>query len=84
VSALGGLTGIQARLEADLEQFEKHDITPFFIFDGQPLVGQDEVSTSRGLQAHAKTDIAWDLYFNSQADTAVEAFGQITSMLPLS
>jgi hypothetical protein len=82
LSALAGLTGIQKRLEEDLDQWEKHKIRPFFIFDGQPLVGQDEVSTLKSRQANKKTDFAWDLYFNGQANEAVAAFGQNTSMVP--
>jgi hypothetical protein len=83
LSALAGLTGIQKRLEEDLDQWEKNKVVPFFIFDGQPLVGQDEVTTLRSRQANKKTDFAWDLYFNGQANEAVTAFGLNTSMLLL-
>jgi hypothetical protein len=38
------------------------------------------VTVKRGLEANAKTDIAWELYFNSRADEAVAAFGQNISM----
>jgi hypothetical protein len=79
LSALAGLTGIQKRLEEDLDQWEKHKVMPFFIFDGQPLVGQDEVTTLKSRQANKKTDFAWDLYFNSHANEAVTAFGLNTN-----
>lgn len=75
--ALGGLTSIRARLDADIDQWLAHGITPFFIFDGQPIPGEDEVTTLRGLQANEKTDYAWDLYFNGIATDAVQAFGQV-------
>jgi hypothetical protein len=55
-------------------------MTPFFIFDGQAIVGQDEVAVRRGLDLNLKTDGAWELYFNSRADEAVHAFGQTISM----
>ena len=73
--ALGDLTGIQKHIESDLDQWKTHNVTPFFIFDGQTVTGQDGVSLARGRRANAKTDLAWDLYFNGQADEAVSAFG---------
>jgi hypothetical protein len=77
--ALGGLTGIQGRLENELDQWKAHKITPFFIFDGQSMAGQDEAAVKRGLANCLKADISWDLYFNGRADEAVTAFGQSTS-----
>jgi hypothetical protein len=73
--ALGGLTGIQDHIEKDLDQWLARRITPFFVFDGQPIAGQDDVAVLRGLKAIEKTDRAWDLYFNGQAENAVTAFG---------
>ncbi|KAK8058734.1 nuclease-like protein [Apiospora phragmitis] len=54
--ALGGLTGIESHIESDLESWDANKTTPFFIFNGQAVEGQDEVSliavaafgTSRG------------------------------------
>jgi hypothetical protein len=80
--ALGGLTGIQGRLENELDQWKAHKITPFFIFDGQSMAGQDEAAVKRGLANCLKADISWDLYFNGRADEAVTAFGQSTSAFP--
>ena len=79
--ALGGLTGIQGRIENELDLWKAHRITPFFIFDGQSVVGQEETAVKRGLDGNVKTDIAWELYFNSRADEAVAAFGQNIGML---
>ena len=78
--ALGGLTGIQDHIETDLAKWEARRITPFFIFDGQSITGQDELFTSRALKAVEKTDQAWELYFNSEAERAVNAFGANTGM----
>lgn len=74
--ALGGLTGIQTHLERDLELWAENKITPFFIFDGQVIVGQDDVTARRGRQAIEKTNQAWNLYFNGDAAQAVDTFGQ--------
>ncbi|KAL1881151.1 hypothetical protein VTK73DRAFT_4598 [Phialemonium thermophilum] len=73
--ALGGLTGIHKHIESDLDQWKAHGIVPFFIFDGQPVTGQDDVSLTRGLRANEKTSEAWELYFNGRAEEAVLAFG---------
>ncbi|KAJ3564468.1 hypothetical protein NPX13_g7834 [Xylaria arbuscula] len=72
--ALGGLTGIQCHIENDLDSWKAHKATPFFIFNGQAIAGTDE---------------AWSLYFQSQANEAVSAFGankgayQVQNLYPL-
>ncbi|KAK3308108.1 nuclease-like protein [Chaetomium strumarium] len=81
--ALGGLTGIRGRIEQELDQWKAHKVTPFFIFDGQPMTGQDDAAVRVGRQNNIKTDIAWDLYFNSRAEEAVAAFGTSTSAFPI-
>ncbi|CAI6096480.1 hypothetical protein V2G26_003315 [Clonostachys chloroleuca] len=75
LSALGGLTGIQSHINEDLDNWEKNRIIPFFIFDGQSITGQDEVTMKRGREANLKTNEAWDLYSQSEAEQAVTAFG---------
>lgn len=75
LSALGGLTGVQNHITKDLDQWASNKITPFFIFDGQPLHGQEEITTKRALRAVDKTNRAWKLYFNGQAEQAVQTFG---------
>lgn len=58
-----------------LDGWEKHKITPLFIFNGQSIIGQDEVSLKRAQQANEKTTEAWGLYSQSYADKAVKTFG---------
>ncbi|KAI0198994.1 nuclease-like protein [Astrocystis sublimbata] len=73
--ALGGLTGIQSHIESDLDSWKSNNTTPFFVFNGQSVVGSDEITIQQGLRAIAGTDEAWSLYFQSQANEAVSAFG---------
>jgi hypothetical protein len=73
--ALGGLTGIESHINENLGYWDKNRIIPFFIFDGQTVTGQDEVSLKRGRAANLKTDEAWDLYSRTQAEEAVSTFG---------
>ncbi|PHH82799.1 hypothetical protein CDD82_4778 [Ophiocordyceps australis] len=75
LSALGGLTGIRAHIEANLDLWQKHNMIPFFIFDGQSVIGQEEVSLARRRAANHRTDEAWNLYSQSQAEQAVTTFG---------
>ncbi|KAI0470857.1 hypothetical protein GGR56DRAFT_116948 [Xylariaceae sp. FL0804] len=72
--ALGGLTGIQYHIQNDLDSWKEHKVQPFFIFNGQSVVGADEVTVQRGKRAIAGTDEAWTLYFQSEAQRAVATF----------
>ncbi|UKZ72774.1 hypothetical protein TrVFT333_000409 [Trichoderma virens FT-333] len=80
--ALGGLTGIQIHIRQNLDLWDKHGIVPFFIFDGQSIIGQDDITLKRGRAANQKTDEAWDLYSQTEAEQAVAAFGANQGSLP--
>lgn len=75
LTALGGLTGVHNHIDSDLDLWEEHKITPFFIFDGQSITGQDEVFIRRGRRAIEQSNHAWELYVNGQAQEAVDSFG---------
>lgn len=79
--ALGGLTGIEAHINGDLDLWEKHHVIPFFVFDGQSVTGQDDVTLDRGLKANKKTDEAWNLYSQTAAEEAVNTFGANPGMM---
>ncbi|TGJ83422.1 hypothetical protein E0Z10_g5326 [Xylaria hypoxylon] len=81
--ALGGLTGIQSHIESDLDSWKANKTTPLFIFNGQSVVGSDEIAIQRGIRAIAGTDEAWSLYFQSQANEAVSAFGSHKGAYPV-
>ncbi|KAF4443860.1 hypothetical protein F53441_11319 [Fusarium austroafricanum] len=75
LSALGGLTGVEAHIKENLDLWAKFEIVPFFVFDGQPVTGQDDITLDRGLKANKKTDEAWNLYSQGAAEEAVSTFG---------
>lgn len=75
LSALGGLTSINAHINQDLDQWDNNKIIPLFVFDGQTVAGQSDVSVKRGREANRKTDEAWTLYSQSSGEQAVSAFG---------
>jgi hypothetical protein len=81
--ALGGLTGIESHIENDLDNWKQNETTPFFIFNGQSVVGQDEVSVQRGKKAIQKTDEAWELYFDGKSPQAVNAFSPNPGAYPI-
>ncbi|KAF4984339.1 hypothetical protein FZEAL_450 [Fusarium zealandicum] len=73
--ALGGLTGIEAHINENLDLWDKSQIVPFFVFDGQSVTGQDEITLDHSLKANKKTDEAWTLYSQTAAEEAVTTFG---------
>ncbi|TLS28392.1 hypothetical protein PpBr36_02120 [Pyricularia pennisetigena] len=75
LTALGGMNGLDNHIREDLANWKAHNVTPFFIFDGQSMMGQDEVITSRGRKSIEKSTQAWELYVNGQAQEAVNSFG---------
>lgn len=48
---------------------------PLFVFDGQSITGQDDVALKRRRASNKKTDEAWTLYSQSEAEQAVTTFG---------
>lgn len=67
---------IEKGIEDELDCWRDNDISPFFIFDGCPVKGEDKVSISTGREAHAGTDEAWASYAAGDAKIAVAAFGK--------
>lgn len=83
VSATGGPLALEDRIEGDLDKWKENECTPFFIFDGCPVKGQDELSIEQGRLANGGTDHAWVLYSNAQAQASVQNFGHFSGMSPV-
>lgn len=75
IPAVGGPLALEDCIEVDLNKWKANDCTPFFVFDGCPVKGQDELSLELGRAANVGTNAAWELYNNAQAQPAVETFG---------
>ncbi|KAG8163253.1 hypothetical protein KVR01_006550 [Diaporthe batatas] len=75
IPAVGGPLALEDCIEVDLNKWKANDCTPFFVFDGCPVKGQDELSLELGRTANVGTNAAWELYNNAQAQPAVETFG---------
>lgn len=68
--------GIEKHITDELDKWKSIETTPFFVFDGCPVKGEDKVSISVGHEAIAATDEAWARYAKGDAQAAVAAFGQ--------
>lgn len=80
VPALGAPLVTGKHIEDDLDKWHANSATPFFIFDGCAVKGQDEVSLKTGLEANTGTDGAWELYSRGEAENAVSNFGSSSGM----
>lgn len=57
-------------------------MTPLFFFDGQSIVGKEELALRGAVEAVTKNNAAWEPYLNNQAAEAVKAFGK-SGMTPM-
>ena len=74
--ALGGdPIGLKEHIENELDKWEAHQMKPLFVFEGQSMVGKDDITLRRSKAALAKTQDAWDLYNDNHPEEAVKAFG---------
>lgn len=82
VTALGGLLAAEKTVNDDLDKWQANDTTPFFIFDGCPVKGEDDLAAKTGREANLGSDAAWSLYANGEAMSAVQGFGGYSGMTP--
>jgi len=76
--ALGGLPfAFKKHVNAYVNAFREHSITPTFVFPGIDLACRDRASIARESRAAAQSlNEAWNLYSQSKADEAVAEFGK--------
>lgn len=80
--ALGGLPySLKGEIEADLDNWKKHGITPLFVFDGLYIIGQEDMDLRQAKEATRNSDSAWNAYSNAktpdESSNAVTAFGNL-------
>ncbi|KFY38709.1 hypothetical protein V494_04251 [Pseudogymnoascus sp. VKM F-4513 (FW-928)] len=81
LSAIGGFPlAIRIHINADLDQWQNHGITPRFYFDGQATVGSEEVAMKDAKVSMEKSNAAWQPYYQNQPTEAVIAFGKTGSV----
>lgn len=76
---------LQEFIQTDLERWQSRQINPVFIFDGQSVVGKEDLSLATSTAAARKSDLAWVSYSSHNADKAVTEFrdsGMLSRDLP--
>ena len=66
---------LKQHLEDELDLWKAHNITPLFVFEGQSIVGKDDMSMRRAKSSLNSINKAWNLYGENHADDAVKTFG---------
>ncbi|TQS38015.1 hypothetical protein Golomagni_01489 [Golovinomyces magnicellulatus] len=81
LAALGGdPIGLKYHLEKELDRWSGNNITPLFVFDGQSVVGKDEMTLRSSRESLVKTQRAWNMYGDHQPNYAVKIFGSSGSI----
>ncbi len=76
LAALGGdPIALKYHIENELDKWKANSLRPLFVFDGQSVVGKDEMALRNARAALSKTQKAWELYSNNHPEDAVKTFG---------
>ena len=76
LAALGGdPIGLKEHIQNELDQWKENNMRPVFIFEGQSVVGKDNIALLKAREALVKTQSAWDLYAENHPGDAVKKFG---------
>jgi hypothetical protein len=76
LAALGGdPIGLKSHIENELDKWRDNGMTPIFVFEGQSVVGKDDMALRNARAALVKTESAWAKYADNKPDEAVKAFG---------
>jgi len=82
LAALGGFPLVlKENIETELNKWKENNMRPIFVFEGQPIVGQDEMTLRNAKAALDVTQSAWNLYGENKPTEAVTAFGA-SGMIP--
>ncbi|KAK7540334.1 PIN domain-like protein [Phyllosticta citricarpa] len=75
--ALGGLPFSMKRcVNEDLARWKSANISPFFVFSGLTVGKKDDKLFFASDEASLKTENAWELYNQGEAERAVATFGE--------
>lgn len=76
LAALGGSPiALRQHIEEDLDRWKQNGMSPLFVFDGQSVVGKDNMALRNAKTALSKTQTAWELYADNHPSDAVKTFG---------
>lgn len=76
LAALGGSPiGLKEHIRNELDLWKDNGMKPIFVFEGQSIMGKEDMALRNAKAALVKTQNAWDLYADNQPEEAVKAFG---------
>lgn len=76
LAALGGEPiALRHFIGEDLNKWKENAMRPLFVFDGQSVVGKEDMALRNAKTALNRTQKAWDLYVENQPTDAVKSFG---------
>lgn len=76
LAALGGdPIGLKYHIGNELSKWTENNLVPLFVFEGQSVVGKEEVALQNARAALLKTEAAWNKYAENKPEDAVKAFG---------
>jgi hypothetical protein len=76
LAALGGEPiALRQHIDRELDNWKANGMTPLFVFEGQSVVGSDDVALAHAAEALRKTNRAWELYSDNEPGEAVKTFG---------
>lgn len=65
---------LKLHIERELDAWKANKMRPVFVFDGQSVIGSEEVTLANAAVALTKTNHAWDVYGKENANVAVKTF----------
>lgn len=76
LAALGGEPiALKYYIGEELDRWKQSEMRPLFIFDGQSIVGKEDMALRTSMAALERTKKAWTLYGENEPSEAVKTFG---------
>lgn len=76
LAALGGEPiALRHYIGEELDRWKQNQMRPLFVFDGQSIVGKEDVALRAAMTALERTKKAWKLYGENEPSEAVKSFG---------
>ncbi len=76
LAALGGdPIGLKYHIGNELDRWNDNKMKPLFVFEGQSVVGKDDMALQNAKHALKRTESAWQKYAENRPEEAVKTFG---------
>jgi hypothetical protein len=83
LAALGGEPiALKHYIGEELDRWKQNKMRPLFVFDGQSIIGKEDMALRVSIDALERTRKAWVLYVDNEPSEAVTTFGS-SGMVPL-